>query len=144
MDDIFRLSGAVERDPAIDAWLDSRAPEHRGVVQKWFDRMRRCGPDVRELMHDGAPTACIGDVAFGYVNAFKAHVSIGFFNGAKLPDPFELLQGEALSDRLRHGPIPLDDVNVIIRQVGSALAAAHREQIVHRDLKPQKIGRAHV
>ncbi len=51
----------------------------------------------------------------------------------------ELLQGEALSDRLRHGPIPLDDVYVIVRQVGSALAAAHREGIIHRDLKPQNI-----
>ena len=51
----------------------------------------------------------------------------------------ELLQGEALSDRLRHGPIPLEDVYVILRQVGSALAAAHREGIVHRDLKPQNI-----
>ncbi|HVV85176.1 MAG TPA: serine/threonine-protein kinase, partial [Kofleriaceae bacterium] len=51
----------------------------------------------------------------------------------------ELLQGEALSDRLKQGPLPLEDVNVIVRQVGSALAAAHREQIIHRDLKPQNI-----
>lgn len=108
MDDILRFNGAVERNPAVDAWLESRPPEQRGVVQKWFERMRRCGPDVRELMHDGAPTACIGDVAFGYVNAFRSHVNVGFFNGAKLPDPFELLQGEG--KRMRHVKIEPGEV----------------------------------
>jgi hypothetical protein len=62
--------------------------------------MRRCGPDVRELMHDGAATACVGDVPFGYVNAFKKHVNVGFFNGAALDDPFELLEGTG--KRMRH------------------------------------------
>jgi hypothetical protein len=108
MDDILRFNGAVKCDPAIDAWLDSRDAVHRGVVQKWFERMRRCGDDVRELMHDGAPTACIGDVAFGYVNAFKSHVNVGFFNGAKLDDPFELLQGEG--KRMRHVKIKPSEV----------------------------------
>ena len=51
----------------------------------------------------------------------------------------ELLQGETLAQRLRGGPPPIDDTLAIIRQVGSALAAAHREGIVHRDLKPHNI-----
>jgi hypothetical protein len=55
--------------------------------------MRRCGDDVRELMHDGCPTACVGDAAFGYVNAFKDHVNVGFFFGALLKDPTRLLEG---------------------------------------------------
>jgi hypothetical protein len=55
--------------------------------------MRRCGDDVRELMHDGRPTACAGDVAFGYVDAFKDHVNLGFFDGASLRDPAGLLEG---------------------------------------------------
>jgi hypothetical protein len=37
--------------------------------------MRNCGEDVRELLHDGDPTACIADAAFGYVNVFRAHVN---------------------------------------------------------------------
>ena len=49
--------------------------------------MRGCGDDVREHLHDGHPTACIGDAAFAYVNAFRAHVNVGFFLGAILPDP---------------------------------------------------------
>jgi hypothetical protein len=55
--------------------------------------MRGCGADVRELLHDGHPTACVGDAPFGYVNAFSAHVNVGFFYGAALDDPAGLLEG---------------------------------------------------
>ncbi|MBA2542302.1 MAG: protein kinase [Deltaproteobacteria bacterium] len=51
----------------------------------------------------------------------------------------EFLRGESLAAKLRNGPLPLESVFSIARQVGSALAAAHREGIVHRDLKPQNI-----
>ena len=71
--------------------------EHSGVLgaiaQHWFEVMRACGDDVRELLHDGHPTACVGDAAFGYVNAFTAHVNVGFFLGAELSDPGDLLEG---------------------------------------------------
>lgn len=63
------------------------------IAQRWFLVMRNCGDDVRELLHDGHPTACIGDAAFGYVNAFKAHVNVGFFRGAEIADPERLLEG---------------------------------------------------
>ena len=63
------------------------------IAQLWFKVMRDCGDDVRELLHDGHPTACVGDAAFGYVNAFKAHVNVGFFRGAELSDPSNLLEG---------------------------------------------------
>jgi hypothetical protein len=48
---------------------------------------------VRELMRDGCPTACVGDAAFGYVNAYTDHVNVGFFFGALLNDPTRLLEG---------------------------------------------------
>jgi hypothetical protein len=63
------------------------------IAQRWFEVMRDCGDDVRELLHDGHPTACVGDAAFGYVNAFKAHVNVGFFRGAEIADPDGLLVG---------------------------------------------------
>lgn len=63
------------------------------IARHWFEVMRRCGEDVRELLHDGHPTACIGDAAFAYVNAFTAHVNVGFFRGAELADPAALLEG---------------------------------------------------
>ncbi len=63
------------------------------IAQRWFDVMRQRGDDVRELMHDGHPTACVGDAAFAYVNAFTAHVNVGFFRGAELADLAQLLEG---------------------------------------------------
>jgi len=51
----------------------------------------------------------------------------------------DYLEGETLAGRIARGPMPLDQVLSIVRQVGSALAAAHRAGIVHRDLKPQNI-----
>ncbi|MEZ4365640.1 MAG: serine/threonine-protein kinase [Kofleriaceae bacterium] len=51
----------------------------------------------------------------------------------------ELLEGQTLAERIAAGPMPLPEVTRIVRQVASALAAAHREGIVHRDLKPQNV-----
>ena len=91
---LFRLNGVVERDPAIDAWMDERAGELGAIAQRWFEVMRACGDEVRELLHDGHPVACLGDAAFAYVDVFTSHVNVGFFRGASLPDPARLLQGD--------------------------------------------------
>lgn len=99
MDELFTLNGTVRRDPAIDAWFAAMAP-HRLMVRGWFEEMRGLGADMRETMHDHMPTACVGDAAFAYVNAFQAHASIGFFHGATLPDPAHLLEGQG--KRMRH------------------------------------------
>ena len=100
MSELFRLSGAVRHEPAIDAWLDSRAPELSVIARAWFTELRRCGDDVRELMHDGCPVACVGDAAFAYVNVFASHVNVGFYHGAALDDPAGLLSGAG--KRMRH------------------------------------------
>jgi hypothetical protein len=91
--DLLRFNGAVERDPAIDAWMKARAGELGAIAQEWFQVMRQCGDEVRELLQDGCPVACLGDAPFAYVNVFTAHVNVGFFHGAALPDPARLLQG---------------------------------------------------
>ena len=91
--EFLRFNGSVERDPAIDTWLKSRSGELGAIARQWFQEMRNCGDEVRELLHDGCPTACLGDVAFAYVNVFTSHVNVGFFQGASLPDPARLLQG---------------------------------------------------
>ncbi len=90
---LLRFNGAVVRDPAIDAWMKGHAGALGDLAQQWFEVMRNCGDEVRELLHDGCPVACLGDVPFGYVNVFTAHVNVGFFQGASLPDPAGLLQG---------------------------------------------------
>ena len=93
MSQLLRFDGSVRRAPAIDVWMRGHPGELGVIAQRWFEVMRACGDDVRELLHDGHPTACIGDAAFGYVNAFKAHVNVGFFRGAELSDPGGLLEG---------------------------------------------------
>lgn len=93
MSRLFRLPGAVRRDQAVEAWLGGRDDELGAIARAWFDVMRRCGDDVRETMHDGQATACVGDAAFAYVAVFTAHANVGFFLGAELPDPDGLLVG---------------------------------------------------
>jgi hypothetical protein len=90
---VLRFSGAVRRDPAVQAWLHGQPDDLRALARPWFERMRECGDDVRELMHDGCPTACVGDAGFAYVDSFTAHVNVGFFRGSTLPDPARLLEG---------------------------------------------------
>ena len=83
----------MRRDPDIDAWMLEHRDALGSLAGAWFEVMRDSGEDVREILHDGHPTACVGDAAFAYVNAFKAHVNVGFFRGADLPDPASLLEG---------------------------------------------------
>lgn len=91
--DILRFNGAVEHDPAIERWMKEHAGELGAIAERWFEVMRNCGDEVRELLHDGCPVACLGDAPFGYVNVFTEHVNVGFFHGAALRDPARLLQG---------------------------------------------------
>ena len=89
----MRFPSAIKRDQAIDAWMHAHADELGEIAQRWFEVMRNCGDDVRELLHDGHPTACVDDAAFAYANAFKDHVNVGFFCGVGLADPDGLLEG---------------------------------------------------
>jgi hypothetical protein len=80
-----RFNGAFERDPAIDAWMKEHACELGAIAHEWHEATRKCGDEVRELLHDGCPVACLRDAPFGYLNVFT--------HGATLPDPSRLLQG---------------------------------------------------
>jgi len=91
--ELLRFNGASERDPAIEKWLNRHAGELGAIARHWFEVMRNCGDEVREVLHDGCPVACLGDAPFGYVNVFASHVNVGFFHGASLPDPARLLEG---------------------------------------------------
>jgi len=97
--DFLRFNGVVERDPAIDKWFEEHPGELGAIAHYWFEVMRECGDEVREVLHDGCPVACLGDAPFAYVNVFTSHVNVGFFHGAALPDPARLLQGNGKSMR---------------------------------------------
>jgi hypothetical protein len=97
---ILRFPSSVERDPKVAAWLEEREGELGVIARRWFARMRDCGEDVRELLNDGCPVACVADAPFAYVNVFKAHANVGFFHGSALQDPAKLLEGTG--KRMRH------------------------------------------
>ncbi len=121
MNQIFRFPGSAKRDPAISAWMSQRPGELGAIARHWFDVIRDCGDDVRELLHDGHPTACVADAAFAYVNAFKAHVNVGFFRGAELADPAVLLQGTG--KHMRHVKLRPDgetDATALMKLIQSA------------------------
>jgi hypothetical protein len=93
MSQLFRFPSSSRRDPAIEVWMGEHAGALGEIARRWFDVLRGCGDDVRELLHDGHPTACVTDAAFAYVNAFRSHVNVGFFRGAEIDDPEGLLEG---------------------------------------------------
>ena len=51
----------------------------------------------------------------------------------------EFVDGETIQERLRRGPIPLEDALAMACEIADALEAAHERGIVHRDLKPANI-----
>lgn len=91
--ELLRFDGVVEQDPAIEVWWKDHADGLGALAQEWFAVMRGCGDEVREVLHDGCPNACLGDAPFAYVNVFSHHVNVGFFQGAGLRDRARLLQG---------------------------------------------------
>lgn len=126
-EEIFRFPSAQRRQPAVESWMKDEPALLRSMAATWFMRMRGCGDDVRELIHDGCPVACVEDAAFAYVNSFKSHVNVGFFQGARLQDPAGLLQGSG--KRMRHvklSPgVKLDEI-----ALGELIEAAYKDMQV--------------
>lgn len=120
---LFLLNGGSRDDPAVEAWFAAH-DAMRWAAQPWFEKIRACGDDVRVLMHDHCPTACVEDAAFAYVGAYAAHASVGFYNGAELADPAGLLQGSGKA--MRHVKLhPGQPVNEAA--LGELIAAAYRD-----------------
>lgn len=99
MNALFRFPTARRRDPEVERWF-AQGDALRGLIEPWFERLRVCDPNVRDLIHDGRPTACVEDAAFAYVDAYAEHAAIGFYFGAALDDPAGLLEGAG--KRKRH------------------------------------------
>jgi len=123
---LFRLFGAVARSRGVAQWLSAQTGDVGALARECFGLLRESGSDVRELMHDGCATVCVQDAAFAYVGAFKAHVTIGFFQGTELPDPGGLLEGRG--KYMRHVKIrPSATVETLA--LAKLIRAAHRDVV---------------
>ena len=72
------------------------------------------------------------------------HPNIGSIYGLEEQDGIralvlELVEGPTLADRIKQGPIPIDEALPIAKQIAEALEAAHEQGVIHRDLKPANI-----
>jgi len=124
MDPLFRFPTARAHAPEVETWLEEHPDGLGQIAARWFEVMRAQGDDVREVMHDGYPTACVGDAAFAYVGAFRAHVNVGFFEGNGLPDPHGLLEGTG--KRMRHVKLrPGQEIDA--RALRALIGAAYRD-----------------
>jgi hypothetical protein len=109
MEPLFRLTCAKRDDPGIENWFFDPALPLRSILRPCYADLRDLGEEVGFVLHDGAVTACLGDAAFAYLAAFRAHAALGFFRGAHLRDPARLLQGTGKSMRhvkLHPGRLP--------------------------------------
>ncbi len=122
MDALFRFAAATLDRAAVDAWFASQAPGLGERAARVFGWMRACGPDVRELIHDGWPNACIQDAAFAYVSVHAAHVNAGFYRGAELRDPAGLMRGK----RMRHVRLAAGEA-IDERALAALIAAAYHD-----------------
>src|SRR5262245_49614331 len=133
MTKLLRFPTSVRRDPAIDVWMHDHSGPLGVIAQRWFEVMRGCGDEVRELLHDGHPTACVGDAAFAYVNAFTAYVTAGFFRGVESADPAHLLEG---TGRL------MGHVKLTAQRTAAATAFKSPLERAYTDLR-RRLGRTH-
>jgi hypothetical protein len=121
---LLDLNDTFESDPDIERWWPSKSPALSALARTWYDVMKDCGPDVRESLHNGYPAACLDRYPFTYVDAFTAHVNVGFYCGAFLPDPEGLLIGSG--KRMRHVKLwPDTDTNE--KALKALIEAAYRD-----------------
>lgn len=93
MKGFFLFPEAKQKHRAVQSWLDCHGDGVGRLAQHWFTIARTCGDEVQEVMHDGHPTVCTGQVAFVYVSVHTQHANVGFYRGAELQDPLGLLEG---------------------------------------------------
>ena len=100
MTQLLKFYGKDLEKTEFETWLNQKGEFLRPLALKWFQIIQNVGPEVEAIFHDDYPIGCIEDAPFAYVNVYTSHVNVGFFYGAYLPDPAELLEGTG--KHLRH------------------------------------------
>ena len=143
MGEVFRARDTkLNRDVAIKVLPAAFAQDHDRVAR--FRREAQLlasfnHPNIAAIhgLEEIASTLRPGSAQAGSAQAGSAQAGSG--TGAVLALALELVEGEDLAQRLRRGPIPVDEALGIARQIAEGLEAAHEKGIVHRDLKPANI-----
>lgn len=128
MDSILRFSDKDIQPITFEKWLAQKPEALRPLAAKWFEVIKNIGPEVQAIFHDNYPIGCFDDAPFAYVNVYTAHVNVGFFYGAYLPDPFGLLEGTG--KHMRH--VKLRPDNPDHKKALTTLISAAYKDIVSR------------
>jgi hypothetical protein len=67
------LPSSVKREPAIEVWMRERLGPLGAIARRWFEVVRGCGDDVRELLHDKQRCALIGGINDAAKSAQRWH-----------------------------------------------------------------------
>ena len=95
----IRYSGAVRRDPAIDAYARSVDAPLAVTISRLVSLVRSSVPGHDEVLFRGAPSFCIQGEPFCYLVGYPKHLKLGFCDGTALSDPAGLLRGKGKSMR---------------------------------------------
>lgn len=99
---------------------------------------------LREYIDDDASIVRFKQEAQRAARVRSPHVATVFDHGMTAEgEPYivmELLEGEPLHKRIkRNGALPLDEIEILVRQTAKALTTAHKLGVVHRDIKPANL-----
>jgi Tol biopolymer transport system component len=116
-----------------EVWRARDAKLDREVALKFLPSFFAEDPErLARFEREAKVLASISHPNIAGIYGFHEHQGIRFL-------AMEMVAGEELAERLKRGPMPLDDVLDAARQIADALEAAHEQGVVHRDLKPANI-----
>jgi eukaryotic-like serine/threonine-protein kinase len=130
----YRILGALDAGGMGEVYraLDTRL--HRDVAVKVLPTALSADPErVARLEREARLLAALNHPHVATIHGLE-------IAGGRHAIIMELIDGPTLADRLSSGPLPLDVVLAIARQIAEGLEAAHEKGIIHRDLKPANIG----
>ncbi len=137
----MKKAGTKSAGAQLDGFLDAYLPAVAEIARKALTKLRKRLPFATEMVYDNynalacgfGPNERVSDVIFS-IAAYPKHVNFFFLQGAMLPDPDGLLQGEG--SRVRH--IRLEDEKTLDRaDVKAMMATAMRMAKVPFDEKAQ-------
>ena len=125
MGEVYRARDTrLARDVALKILPDAESSD-----LEWRTRFEREARALASLNHPNIAAI------YGLEESASAHTS----SASATAIVMELVDGETLADRLRRGPLALDESLRVAGQIADALDAAHHKGIVHRDLKPANV-----